>query len=377
MSTPIRVFHLIKSLGRGGAEMLLAEGLRVADRTRFVYGYGYFLPWKDAMVDGLESQSAEVTCFSARSNPAILLAARRVARYLKTWRADLVHCHLPVAGVAGRLAGKLAGIPVVYTEHNRMEQYHPVTRRLNLVTWGWQQQVIAVSGGVADSIRTHAGSRVPVTVVLNGIDVDSFRRERADPQAVRRRFGISGNVPVVGTVAVFRAEKRLHDWLEAARRIRDRYPDIHFVLVGDGLLREELASHAVRLNLDGVVHFAGLQQDVRPYLAAMDVYMISSLFEGLPLALLEAMAMGCAVVSTAIGGIPEAIHDGENGFLVEPGNPEALAAVTGRMLSSPETLRRCGDAARVTVEERFSMRRMARELEAMYLNVLRRELNGR
>jgi glycosyltransferase involved in cell wall biosynthesis len=328
------------------------------------------------MVGYLETQSAEVTCFSARSNPAILFSAHKVARYLKTWRTDLLHCHLPVAGAAGRLAGKLAGIPVVYTEHNKMEQYHPLTRRLNLATWSWQQQVIAVSGDVADSIRTHAASRVPVKVVLNGINVDSFRRDRADPHAVRRRFRIPRNTPVVGTVAVFRAEKRLHDWLEAARILLARFPDIHFVLVGDGPLREDLVAHAARLKLQEAVHFAGLQQDVRPYLAAMDVYMISSLFEGLPLALLEAMAMGCTVVSTAVGGIPEAIRDHENGFLVEPSSPNLLAAVTGKVLASPETLRRCGDAARRTVEDRFSLRRMARDLEATYLDVLSRYRNG-
>ena len=377
MSARIRVFHLIKSLGRGGAEMLLPEGLRFADRARFAYGYGYFLPWKDAMVASLESQSAEVTCFSARSNATILLAARQVAGHLKSWKADLLHCHMPMAGAVGRVAGKLAGIPVVYTEHNKMERFHPLTRWLNLTTWRWQEQVIAVSGDVADSIRAHADSRVPVRVVLNGINVDYFRRDRADREAVRRCFGIPMHAPVVGTVAVFRVQKRLQDWLEAARRLREGYPDIHFLLVGDGPLRKELLAHTARLGLQEVVHFAGLQDDVRPYLAAMDVYMMSSLFEGLPVALLEAMSMECAVVCTAVGGIPEAVSDDENGFLVEPCNPELLAQVTGAVLASPERLRRCGEQARRTVEERFSMWRMTQELEATYLDVVSRYGDGK
>ena len=125
MTRPLRVFHLIKSLGRGGAEVLLAEGLRVADRERFTYGYGYFTPWKDAVVPSLEAQGAGVVRFDARSNPAILLQAGRVAAFLRRWRADLLHCHLPVAAVAGRVAGKLTGVPVVTTEHNEVEHFHP------------------------------------------------------------------------------------------------------------------------------------------------------------------------------------------------------------------------------------------------------------
>src|SRR3712207_3826346 len=112
----IRVFHLIKGLGRGGAEMLLPEGLRFADRDRFEYSYGYFLPWKNAMVEALETQGVEVTCFGGRNNLQILLAARVVAAHLKRARIDLVHGHLPIAGVVGRIAARLAGIPMVYTE---------------------------------------------------------------------------------------------------------------------------------------------------------------------------------------------------------------------------------------------------------------------
>ena len=348
--------------------MLLSEGLQFGDHDRFAYGYGYFLPWKDAMVPRLESHRVPVTCFGARTNAGILLSGLAVARHLTRWKADLLHCHMPMAGVVGRVAGRIAGVPVLYTEHNKMQRFHPVSRWLNLASWKWQEQVIAVSADVADSIRERADAAVPVRTILNGTNLDHFRRDAVDGQVVRRQLGIQPTAPVIGTVAVFRVQKRLDDWLDAAVRIRAQCPECHFVIVGDGPLRAELVDRARQLGLGGFVHFPGLQDDVRPYLAAMDIYMMSSLFEGLPVALLEAMAMECAIVSTDVGGIPEAV-DASNGVLVKPCDPEQLAAAAVQALASPDTLRRLGANARQTVDARFSLRRMTLELEETYLNV--------
>ncbi|HEX6924638.1 MAG TPA: glycosyltransferase [Longimicrobiaceae bacterium] len=374
---PIRVFHLIKSLGRGGAEMLLVETLRFADRNRFDYRYGYFLPWKDAMVPALREQGVDVTCFGARSSAAILLAARAVARHLERQGADVLHCHLPVAGVVGRLAGRMARIPVVYSEHNTQERYHHLTRRLNRSTWSWQAGVVAVSREVAESIRANIRSDVPVRVILNGVDVQRFRRECGNAESIRCELGIPAGAPVVGCVAVFRVQKRLRDWLEAAALLLERHPDLHFLLVGDGPLRDEVTSIVGARGLADRVHLPGLQEDVRPFLAVMDVYLMSSLFEGLPIALLEAMAMECAPVCTRVGGIPEVIRSGTNGLLTEPRQPQELARAASELLSSPELRMRLAREARRTVVEQFSMERMARQLEETYLDVLQRRANGR
>jgi glycosyltransferase involved in cell wall biosynthesis len=367
-----RIFHLVKSLGRGGAEVLLAESLRHSNRAQFVYGYGYFLPWKSAMVRDLTEQGAEVTCFEARNNLGILCAARRVAQHLRDWDADLLHCHLPIAGIVGRLASHITGIPMVYTEHNRMERYHPITRWMNLLTWRWQDRVIAVSREVAASISQHANgsASLPVEVVLNGIDVEKFNPTIADFASLRSELGIPGDAIIVGTVAVFRRQKALHDWLEAASILHDIRPDIHFILVGDGPLRIELIDQAKSHGISKVVHFTGMKDDVRPYLRLMDVFMISSIFEGLPLALLEAMAMRCAVVATSVGGIAEVIQHGENGYLIEAGEPESLARRVLSLVDAPEVSRRIGFTARKTIEEGFSLRRMTGQLEATYLDVL-------
>ena len=375
MTRPLRVFHLIKSLGRGGAEVLLAEGLRVADRERFTYGYGYFTPWKDAVVPSLEAQGAEVVRFAARSNPTILLQAGRVAAFLRRWRADLLHCHLPVAAVAGRVAGKLAGVPVVTTEHNEVEHFHPLTRWLDLATWRWQERAIAISEPVADSLARHASPKVPITVVLNGVDVARFDDEGFTGTDVRRRLGIPEDAPVAGTVAVFTDQKRIEWWLAAAHRIRERHAEARFIIVGDGPRKDFLLSEAERLGLGSTVHFVGLQEDVRPYLAAMDVYMMSSEYEGFGVALIEAMAFRRPIAALGVGGIPGIVEGGKSGVLVPPRDLEALAEATSDLLGDPERRRRMGQRGRQTVQDRFSMGRMARELEAIYLDVVYQ--NGR
>jgi glycosyltransferase involved in cell wall biosynthesis len=365
-----RIFHLIKSLGRGGAEVLLAEGLAVADRERFNYGYGYFLPWKDTVVPALRDQGADVTCFNASTNAAILAAAHRVARHLRSQRVDLVHAHLPVAGIVARLAGRFAGVPVVYTEHNLQERYHAATRWLNLRTWGWQAEAVAVSGDVADSIRRHAGERVPLRTVLNGVNVRSYDPAGFSGDEVRARWGIPPQAPVVGTIAVFRVQKRLGDWLRVARQVADAVPGTHFMLVGDGPERAALEAQAAEFGLEGVVHFTGLQEETRPYFAAMDVYLMTSQFEGLPIALLEAMSMAVPPVVTAVGGIPEVIRSGEGGSLRPYGAIEALAGDVVLLLVDAERRRMWGRAARRKVEGGFSMERMQRELEAIYERVI-------
>ncbi|HSL84432.1 MAG TPA: glycosyltransferase, partial [Thermoanaerobaculia bacterium] len=276
MAERLRVFHLIKGLGRGGAEsLLLGCGGRHGEAS-VAYGAGYFLPWKDALVAPLREAGVEVVRFTARTAPGMLAQVPRIASFLRRWRAGVVHCHLPLAGVAGRLAGRLAGVPVVYTEHNLMERYHPWTRRANLWTWGLQARVVAVSAEVAASIERHGGSIVPVRVVRNGVPVDRLRRDAAAGLEVRRRLGIPEDAPVVGQVAVFRRQKRLDLWLETAREIRRRRPDARFLLVGDGPLRGKVESLARELGLGDAVCFAGLQDDVRPYLSAMDLLLVSS-----------------------------------------------------------------------------------------------------
>jgi L-malate glycosyltransferase len=359
----IRVLHVVKTLGLGGAERLLLEGQRLRKADEFDIGYVFFM--NPALAPALRAESAFVHQIPRRSSPSMFTGLPELVRVVRKFKPDIIHCHLPLAGVMGRIAGRIAGVPVVYTEHNRLERYHPLTRRANLGTWNWQRSVIACSADVAESIQGFTAS-VPVRVIQNGVDTALFRRDADGAARVRADYGIAPDTPLVGTVTVFKEQKRLDIWLDAARLINEELPQARFMIVGWGPLEQEVRAMARERKLEDCVIFAGVQPDVRPFLSAFDVYLMSSDVEGLPVALLEAMSMECGIVATRVGGIPEAIESGVNGWLCERGEPAQLAARTMVLLRDPELRRKLGEAARTTVHARFGMEAMIREVEATY-----------
>lgn len=371
MNQKIKVLHIIKSLGRGGAEMLLPETLSQHDRDNFEFHYIYFLPWKNQLVEDIRRHGGNVECIPATNNLRIMLKARSLARYLKKNKIDLVHCHLPWAGIVGRMAGRLSGVPVIYTEHNKWERYHKLTFAMNKYTFPWQKTVIAVSDDVEQSIHKFYTSPQPrVKVVLNGVNTEKFAPGGNYGDDIRASLGIPGNAKVIGVISVFRNQKRLPVWLEIAKQIHDKDSNTHFIIVGDGPLKEEIHSKAAELQLGSFVHFTGLQTEVRPYLKAMNIFMMSSEFEGLPIALLEAMSMGCVPVCTKAGGIPELVQHQVNGLLVDVSEPRKLAGEVLSLLPDEARMQQLSAAARQTVIDRFGMKQMVRSLETIYKETL-------
>lgn len=364
-----RVLHVIKSLGRGGAEMLLPETVKLHDRESFEFHCIYFLPWKDQLVPDLLANGCTVTCLSATSNVRLLLKAKALAEYVRANDIDLIHAHLPFAGIVSRIAGKLAGVPVVYTEHNKQERYHKITYFLNKATFNFQSRVIAVSDDVKESIMKNIGPRIPVQTILNGVNTAEFNRDHDAGKALRQEYGIPADAVVIGTIAVFRFQKRLAEWLSVLSEVCRANPNVYGVIVGDGPLRSEIHAKAAQLDLGPRLVMPGLQTDVKPWLSAMDVYMMSSIFEGLPIALLEAMSMECAIVATNAGGIKEVIRDGVDGLVTDVGSWERLTEHVTTLLN-PSVRNRFASAGRRRVVESFSLQRMVDELEQMYRQVI-------
>jgi glycosyltransferase involved in cell wall biosynthesis len=366
-SAKIKVLHIIKSLGRGGAEMLLPETLKLHDQARFEFHYIYFLPWKDQMVEAIRENGGVITCFSATNNLQIILRCRAIVRYIKENNINLVHCHLPWAGFAGRLIHKLIGIPMLYTEHNKQERYHQITRLLNRITFNWQTISIAVSSDVAESIRKNIRVRIPVIEILNGVNTKNFTRDKRAGLELRDQLNIPAQSIVVGTVAVFRFQKRLKEWLEVFAKAAAVYDTLYGIIVGDGPLKEELVAYRRQLGLEDRVFMPGLQTEVRPWLSTMDIYMMTSVFEGLPIALLEAMSMECAVVTTDAGGINEVIQHNKNGLMMPVQDWRKLEAELISLIERSGARQLLSRAARMRVVESFGMERMVGALEECYI----------
>jgi glycosyltransferase involved in cell wall biosynthesis len=366
--TKIKVLHIIKSLGRGGAEMLLPETLKLHNQDLFEFHYIYFLPWKNQMVESIEHAGGKVTCYAAKNNAVLFFKYPKIIQYIRENNIQLIHAHLPWAGFVSRRVHSLCNIPVLYTEHNLQERYHFITRFINKWSFNKQSLAIGVSQEVSDSIKSNIRPEVPVQTVLNGVNVDSFKRGNIeDCLLIRRQYGIPENAFVVGTMAVFRFQKRLDIWLEVLKKSIEKNDNIYGLIVGAGPLEEEIKAKHLELNLGDRVIFTGLQTSVRPYYEAMDVFMMCSSFEGLPIALLEAMSMECAIITTNAGGIKEVITHKADGLVSNVDEWDLLSTYCTQLADDPNTLNELRKNARDRVIKHFSLVAMVSELESLYL----------
>ena len=369
----IKVLHIVKSLGRGGAEMLLQETLKVHNKEQFDFHFIYFLPWKNQMVEGLQLAGGKVTNLPAKNNLMIVWQLRRIMKYIKKNNIDIVHCHLPWAGFAGRFIHKLTGIPVIYSEHNMQDRYHFITGTINKFTFNWQTKVIAVSGDVADSIQKTIRPKIPVITVLNGVNTVHFKRAESVRAAKRKELGIADDEILIGNIAVFRFQKRLKEWIDLFKTISDAYPNVKGCIVGDGILKSEIMEHLKAAGMEEKIIFPGLQTDVLPWMSAMDIFIMTSSFEGLPIALLEAMSMECAIVTTDAGGIKELVRDGKDGFMKPVNDWMMLQKPLGELIQQPALLREYGAKARERVIASFSINAMVDQIEKIYLDIIQQK----
>ncbi len=361
----IRVLHIIKSLGRGGAETLLPETIKLHNHSDFEFHCIYFLPWKDQMVESLQQAGCKVTCLAAGNNIILISRVRDVVRYVRANNIQIIHAHLPWAGFLARMVYKLTRIPVLYTEHNTQERYHGITKFLNRLTFNYQSGAIAVSADVALSIQKNIPVSIPVRTILNGVNTDFFQPS-LELLTIRKNYNIPKDAVVIGTVAVFRAQKRLVQWLEVFAKATHDHPTVYGVIVGDGPMKQEILETRKNLRLEARVIMPGLQTNVKPWLAAFDIYMMTSQFEGLPIALLEAMSMQCAIVSTDAGGIQEVVEESISGLLAPVERYEELIPKLSGLIDDPQKRSALAVAARARVLTAYGMQRMVGQLESLY-----------
>ena len=367
-ASPVRVLWVTKGLGRGGAERLLVSLAKRLDRSSFDLEVAYVLPWKDALVPELEGLGVPVYCLGG-SRALDLRWIARLRRLLRRCRFDLVHTHTPYVAVGAR---RMYQPRIVHTEHNTWPTYRPLTRWANRLTYPRNSAVIAVSHAVAKSIRPISFARrwPAVHVIHHGPELPATPASTADARArARVALGVPESAFVVGTVGNFTPKKDHDTLLKAIAKMAPRHDALRLVLVGSGPLERAMRESIRSLHLVERVVFAGSRDDVAGLMPAFDVFALSSRNEGLPIALLEAMGSGVPCVATAVGGVPEIVTDGQEGFLVGPGDPDAFADALSTMLQASNVREAAGVHAAWTARC-FDLTVAARRTEAIYREAL-------
>jgi glycosyltransferase involved in cell wall biosynthesis len=390
---PVRVLHLIESLGPGGAERLLHTNLKHLDPARFESKVVTVFEGPDHWVEPIRRLGVEVESLRCARLGDLRTGVARLRRLLRARPFDVIHTHLWAANVIGRVAGRMAGVPVVSSVHcpdHAPEVWHDGAgvslwkRRASLLLDRWSARfgcarMVAVSEYVRDYaaryLRFPAGR---IDLIYNPIDTDALgesAREGRWREGLLNELGLEPESRVLLNVGRVSPAKGILYAVRAMPFILREHPTAHLVLVGettDARWVEHLKEEARARGVAERVHFLGARRDVVRYLRGCDLFVFPSLYEGLGIALVEAMAAGRACVAAKTGPIPEVVTDGVDGWLVPPGDAEALAAAVCELLADPARREALGRAAEASALARFRPQAAADALARVYESVVAR-----
>ncbi len=370
----VPVLHVVDTLGFGGAERFLVGLVRHLDPKRF----RPIVAWWSApgpFAEDLTKAGIHVVGIGARGHRD-LRALKRLVALMREEHVRIVHTHLFVDSFYGRVAALLAGVPVrVVTQQNAYDD--PALRLPAWQIWANRafvpvtQQFVAVSRAAGDYL--HNVEWVPrrkIRVIPNAIEPPGVVSE-TEGRALRTQWAADGGEgPLIGTVARLEPQKGLDTLIDAVALMRERLPDLRCVLVGTGALEHTLRDHARARGVADHVIFAGTRKDIPAVLSALDVFVLPSRFEGLSLALLEAMAAGTPVVATPVSGTVEVVKEGETGLLAPVGDAVVLAERIEALLEQPGLARRLSEQARELVLRRYTIQAVAQAYMSIYEDLL-------
>jgi len=361
----LNILHLdTEKTWRGGeAQVLhLASGLDAKGHRSIVVGQ------PDSPL--LERASAKGLSVEAIRMPSewSFRAVFEIGQVVKKHRIQVIHMHSSHACTLGGWAGRLNRIPVRVISRRVDFSLRKNPLRHFKYQWGIDR-ILAISEGVRRVLIEDGLDSKKINIVHSGIDLSLFDPDLSGAEG-RAEFGIAANAPVIGCVAHFADHKGHRYLIDAAGKIVRERPDVQFLLIGEGKLKNGIENQVKKLGIRKNVIFTGFQKDVPRLLAAMDLVVLSSYLEGLGTSLLDAMAMAKPVVGTRVGGIPEMIEEGENGMLVPPRDSGALSMAIIKMLDNKDKLKKMGRAGRKKVLNEFSAQAMVNKTEKVYQEIM-------
>jgi glycosyltransferase involved in cell wall biosynthesis len=380
-NTPIRVMRIITHLHISGPSL---QAVLLTNRLNQMGYEGLLVAGKPfgetdsllQLAEGYGVKTIELHEVDRSVNPLVVWRGFwQLYRIIKAEQPDVVHTHTTTAGFLGRLAARIVGIPVViHTMH-----FHPFRGYYNQFRTQAFILVERMGAYLSDSIITlseglrrelvetyHITERKRINVLPIGLDLQSFATTKRHQGTFRRTWNIPDTAPLVGIIGRLLPVKNHTLFLEAAKKIHAQKPDVRFVIVGDGEEREHIEQQTRDLGLTDIVTFSGWQQQMEQIYSDLDVLVICSLNEGTPIPIIEALAAGCPVVATDVGGIAELLDGGRLGKLVPSDDAEALStALLETIAQPPDTT-----VAQQTMLRRYSIDRLAQDMDSLYRGLL-------
>ena len=373
--TRIKVLHVVRPAA-GGMKNHLINLVKHTDKTRFKVAVACppnTILWEELYALGVEM--VPISLAGELSPVKDYAVVHKLVKYLHQSGTTILHCHSSKGAFVGRLAAAIARTPIVlFTAHNSIfyEEWPAWKKKLmatvEKILARFTDKIITVSDALKQEILDREG--LPpnlLTTIYNGIEIERFAQQ-TDSKTIRRNLNLPELGAVIGTIARLAPQKGISYFLKAASLLKEY--QVSFLVVGDGPLREALEKEVEELGLNHRVIFAGQQDNIPEILALLDIFVLPSVTEGLPLTILEAMAAGKPVVATRVGGVPEAILEGKTGLIVAPKDPEALAVALASLLGEKDRINRMGTYGQRYVQEKFTVEHMVQKTTDLYNQLL-------
>jgi glycosyltransferase involved in cell wall biosynthesis len=376
---PISVLYFTNTDARGGAEEHMLTLLHGLDRTHFRFHLVCPAEVADMLRPDLPAD-VELLPLCLRK-PSQFRNAIRLYRIMRERRVDILHSHLFYSSLFASPVGWLCRVPVVLETPHLSERWRQGWFKSRFVVdrfvGRFVDHYIAVSEANARYLSEEKGlPSKKIVVIHNGCNLARFAPSHRPPAGLKPSLGFQEADPVLVVTARLEPQKGHRVLLQSLQTVRREFPQVRLVCLGEGSLRGELESQVRDLGLEDSVRFLGYQSNVVDWLGLADLTVLPSLWEGLPLAAIESLAVGCPVIATAVDGTSEVVINGKTGLTVPLDDPERLAGAICRLLREPALCDRMGEAGRKWVTEHFSQERQIRQTQALYLSAWERRQRG-